>query len=91
VTKRARDNSAGSKQARPSITSTLLELKGAFMDTPAPYQPYETAAEEAVDIIRIYANELRGHAKMMQRPDNFFAVANEMDRAAELLQEETQY
>jgi hypothetical protein len=27
----------------------------------------------------------------MQRPDNFFAVANEMDRAAELLQEETQY
>jgi hypothetical protein len=64
------------------------------MDTLAPHQPYETAAEEAVDIIRIYANQLREHAKhakKVQRPDNFFAVANELDRAADLLQEETQY
>jgi hypothetical protein len=60
--------------------------EGALIDTPAPYQPYETATEEAVDVIRIWANELRERAPRVQRPDNFFAIADELDRAAELLQ-----
>jgi hypothetical protein len=60
------------------------------MSKPDSYQPYETATEEAVVAIRMWSTEFRERAKRAQRPWNFFAVADELDRAAELLEGQTE-